>query len=155
MTRTTLSAIVDEVNDEMKVAMRAKDKVTLGTMRLIRGAFVNAAIDLKTEALTDDEAQTVLRKLAKMRNESIDLYAANGREDRAESERAELTIIERWLPSLADEDQTRVWVKEAISNVGASNMGKVMGALMKKHKAELDGKLTQRIVKEEIAAANA
>ena len=91
--------------------------------------------------------------MAKMRQESIEMYSKGGAEDRANAERAELAVIEQWLPKLADEEQTRVWAQEAISAVGADNMGKVMGALMKDHKAELDGKLAQKVVKEEIAKA--
>jgi uncharacterized protein len=151
---STTQAIVDEVTAEMKVAMKAKDTVTLQTVRLIRTAFANAAIEDQTDALTDEQAQTVLRKLAKMRQEAIDMYASNGAIDRADAERAELAVIERWLPALADEAQTRIWVKQVIAEVGAGNPGKIMGALMKSHKAELDGNLTQRIVKEEVAAAS-
>jgi len=151
-TPTALSAIVDEVNAEMKIAMKAKDSVALNTVRLIRGAFANAAIEERTDVLSDEQAQAVLRKLAKMRKESIDMYSTNGAEDRADAERAELAVIERWLPSLADEDQTRVWVKEAIEEAGADNIGKIMGALMKAHRAELDGNLAQKIVKEELAS---
>ena len=92
--------------------------------------------------------------MAKMRQESIDMYSKGGAEERADAERAELAIIEQWLPKLADEEQTRVWAREAIEAVGSTdNMGKVMGALMKDHKAELDGKLAQKVVKEEIANA--
>mmetsp|Transcript_5270 Transcript_5270/g.15305 ORF Transcript_5270/g.15305 Transcript_5270/m.15305 type:complete len:137 (-) Transcript_5270:234-644(-) len=135
----------------MKVAMKAKDTATLSTIRLIRSAFANAAIDLKAEKLTDDQAQTALRKMAKMRQESIDMYSKGGADDRADAERTELAVIERWLPQLADEDQTREWVREAIEEAGADNVGKVMGALMKAHKAQLDGKLAQKVVKEELA----
>ena len=148
-----IQAIVDEVTAEMKIAMKAKDTATLQAVRLIRNAFANAAIEERTETLTDEQAQTVLRKLAKMRQESIDMYAANGANDRADAERSELAVIERWLPALADESKTRAWVKEIIAEMGAENPGKIMGAMMRSHKAELDGNLAQRIVKEEIAAA--
>lgn len=80
------------------------------------------------------------------------MFTKNGAEDRAEAERGELAVIERWLPTLADEDQTRIWVKEAIEEAGADNMGKVMGALMKAHRADIDGNLAQKIVKEELAS---
>jgi uncharacterized protein len=138
---------------EMKIAMKAKDLVTLQTVRLIRSAFANAAIEERVDVtlLTDEQAQIVLRKLSKMRQESIDMYASNGAMDRADLERAELLVIERWLPALADEEQTRVWVQEVMDQVGVGNPGKVMGALMKLHKADLDGTVTQRIVKEEIS----
>ena len=73
--------------------------------------------------------------MAKMRQESIDMFTEGGAQDRADAERAELAVIERWLPKLADEEQTRIWVQEAIALVGGDNMGKVMGALMKEHDA--------------------
>lgn len=140
--------------DEMKKSMKAKDTITLNTIRLIRSSFANAAIDLKTEKLSDEDAQTVLKKLAKMRKESIDMFEKGGAMDRADAERNELKVIERWLPSYASDDTIRIWVQEAIAEVAESdrkNVGKIMGALMKKHKAEMDGTVAQTIAKEEIA----
>jgi uncharacterized protein YqeY len=142
---------VDEVTDEMKRAMKAKDQMTLQTVRLIRTAFVNAAIDLKTDKLSDDQAIAALKKMAKMRKESIDMYEKNDAPDRADVERAELKVIERWLPAVASDDTVRKWAQEAIAAAGTDNMGKVMGVLMKKHKSEIDGGVAQKIVKEELA----
>jgi hypothetical protein len=139
----------------MKVAMKAKDTARLATIRLIRSSFANAAIDLKVPQLNDEQAVAVLRKMAKMRADSIKMYTDGGALDRAEAERAELAIIESWLPTMADEETTRQWVQEAIAAVGPDNVGKVMGALMKAHKAEVDGGMAQRLVKEEIAKAKA
>ena len=79
------------------------------------------------------------------------MYASNNAEERADAERAELVVIERWLPTLADDAQTKIWVDEAIAATGATSkkeMGKVMGALMKDHKAEMDGNLAQKLVRE-------
>lgn len=146
----TFQAIVDDVTSEMKRAMKEKDLVTLQTVRLIRSAFGNAAIDLKTEKLSDDQAITVLKKMSKMRKESIKMYRDNGADDRADVEQLELDVIERWLPEEASEDTVREWVKEAITEAGGKDIGKVMAALMKKHKSEVDGKMAQRIVKEEL-----
>ena len=147
------ASIVDQVTDQMKEAMKAKDTAKLSTIRLIRSSFANAAIDLQTQSLSDEQAVTVLRKMAKMRQESIDMYTKGGATDRADAERTELAVIQQWLPQLADDAQTREWVLEAIDEAAGSdnNMGKVMGALMKKHKAELDGGLAKRIVQEELA----
>ena len=144
---------MDEVTDEMKKAMKARDQVTLQTIRLIRTAFSNSAIDLhlKPDKLSDDQAIAALKKMAKMRKESIDMFEKNDAPDRADAERAELQVIERWLPEEASEDTVREWVQEAIAEAGTDNMGKVMGALMKKHKSEVDGKVAQKIVKEELA----
>jgi uncharacterized protein len=79
------------------------------------------------------------------------MYTKGGAEDRAAAERAELDIINTWVPASASEDVVREWVKEAIAAAGSDNVGKVMGALMKDHKAEVDGGMAQKIVKEELA----
>lgn len=147
-------AIVDEVNDQMKAAMKAKETTKLATIRLVRAAFANAAIEAKTDALSDEQAVDVLRKMAKMRKESIDMYTKGGANDRADAEQAELDVLNQWLPQLATEDQTRDWVQAAIAEAsgnGDVNTGKVMGALMKAHKGEVDGGLAQKVVKEEVS----
>ena len=135
----------------MKTAMKSKDTVRLQTIRLIRSAFANAAIELRTDQLSDEQAMAVLKKMAKMRQESIDMFTAGGAHERAEAERSELAVMEQWLPVVASEEQVREWVQEAIAEAGKDNMGKVMGALMKNHKADVDGKMAQKIVKEELA----
>jgi uncharacterized protein YqeY len=92
--------------------------------------------------------------MAKMRKESIDMFEKGGAMDRAEAERAELQVIGRWLPAQASEETVRGWVKEAIAEAGAdNNAGKVMGALMKKHKAEVDAAVAQKIIKDELSKA--
>ncbi|MEN0062675.1 MAG: GatB/YqeY domain-containing protein [Myxococcota bacterium] len=147
--------IVEQVNDQMKDAMRAKDKARLAGLKGIRAAFIEA---LKEEGagdtLPDDVAVGILRRLAKQRRESITAYEAGGRDDLVDQEKTELAVIEAFLPSLADEATTRTWVEEAIAKTGAASpadMGKVMGALMGAHKGELDGALANKIVRELLA----
>ena len=99
--------------------------------------------------------EKLLRKLEKQRKESIEAFSKGGREEMAETERAELAVIQEFLPQLADEAQTRAWVEAAIAESGASgprDMGKVMGALMKAHKADIDGNLAREIVQELLAS---
>lgn len=152
--------------DEMKRAMKEKDTITLNTIRLIRSSFANAVIELKLNKeenakLNDLEAQNVLKKLAKMRKEAIDMYETNGAPDRAMIERNELAIISKWLPEVVTEDTLRQWVQAAIQTATSTtkaplNMGKVMGLLMKEHKNDnMDGNMAQTIVKEEIAKLSA
>jgi len=141
-------AIIDDVSTQIKEAMRAKDKVRLTALRGIRAAFIEALKSDGAETLADDKALPILRKLAKMRQESIDLYAQGGRTDLVEAETAELAVIDAFLPSLADEAQTTAWVEEAIAATGATGpreMGKVMGHVMKHHKADVDGKLVKNV----------
>lgn len=143
--------IVDEVTAQMKAAMKAKDQVRLATLRSMRTAFLNEMKKDGSESLSDEVCEGLLRKLEKQRKESIDAFDKGGRAEMAEAERAELAVIQEFLPQLADEAQTRTWVQQAIEESGAAGpkeMGKVMGALMKDHKAEIDGNLARQIVQE-------
>jgi uncharacterized protein YqeY len=144
-------AIVDDVTNQMKDAMRAKDVVRLATLRSMRTAFLNEMKKDGSDSVSDEVCETLLRKLEKQRKESIEAFAKGGREEMAENERAELAVIQEFLPQLADAAQTREWVEAAIAESGASGpkeMGKVMGALMKAHKADIDGNLAREIVQE-------
>ncbi|MEZ4235825.1 MAG: GatB/YqeY domain-containing protein [Myxococcota bacterium] len=146
-------AIVDRVSDELKQAMRAQNKDRITGLRQIRAAFIEAMKVDGAETLADDKAEEVLRRLAKQRRESIEAYEAGGRQDLADQEKAELAVVEGFLPQLADEETTRAWVDAAIAETGATtprDMGKVMSALMAGHKSELDGKLASRLVKERL-----
>ena len=141
-------AIIDDVSTQIKDAMRAKDKVRLTALRSIRAAFIEALKSDGAETLSDEQVMPILRKLAKMREESIAMYKQGNREDLVAIEAAELAHIDAFLPSLADEATTRVWVEEAIAASGAASpgdMGKVMGHVMKNHKADVDGRLVKTV----------
>jgi uncharacterized protein YqeY len=146
--------IFDEVSDGMKAALKAKDEVRLTALRAIRAAFLNEMKKDNATALADDVCVALLRRLEKQRQESIEAFESAGRPDRAAAERAELAVIEGFLPKLADEAQTRAWVREAIAASGAhgaKELGKAMGALMKAHKGDVDGNLARRIAAELLA----
>lgn len=125
------SSIEQEVSQKLKEAMKKKDTAALKALRGIRAAFLNASKKGGAgNELPDSVAMEQLRKLAKMRRESIVMFRKGNRDDLADGEQAELQIIEEWLPKLATRDQTIVWAKEAIQKVSASgpgDMGKVMG----------------------------
>ncbi len=142
-------AIIDDVTSQIKDAMRAKDADRLRGLRGIRAAFIEEMKKDGAETVSDDTAQAVLRRLAKQRVDSMETYEKAGREDLAAVERSELAVIDSFLPQLADEAQTRAWAEAAIAQVGASgpgDMGKVMGVMMKQHRAVLDGKITKSVV---------
>jgi len=144
-------AIIDDVTTQMKAAMRAKEADKLRALRGIRAAFIEEMKKDGRDTLSDDAAQTTLRRLAKQRKDSLDTYTSAGRPDLAEAEAAELTVIETFLPKLADEAQTRAWVAEAVAAVGGESMrdmGKVMGALMKARRGQIDGGLAKKFVQE-------
>ncbi len=147
--------IYDDVNAQLKTAMRARDKVRVAGLRGIRAALLEEQKKTGAETVADDACLTILRRLAKQRRESIDAYRAGGRDDLLAAEESELAVIEAFLPQLADEATTRAWVQEAIEATGAASMrdmGKVMGHLMKHHKGALDGKLANTLVRELIGA---
>jgi hypothetical protein len=140
--------LVERVNDEMKEALKAKQTARLAALRNIRAAFLYEMKKDGASTLGDDSATAALRKLEKQRQESIEAFTQGGREEMAAAERAELAVIQSFLPSLADEATTARWVDEAIATSAATSakeVGKVMGALMKAHKGEIDGNLARAI----------
>jgi uncharacterized protein YqeY len=140
--------LVEQVSEQMKQAQKARDAARLAALRNIRAAFLHEMKKDGAETLDDARATAVLRRLAKQREESIEAFLKGGRADRAEAERAEKAVIDGLLPGLADEATTQGWVEAAIAETGASSardLGKVMGALMKAHKSDVDGKLAREI----------
>jgi len=144
----------DTIKAETVTAMKAKDKERTATLRLIGAKIKDRDIELRTSSkeVPDDELVTdVLTKMAKQRRESITMYVDGGREELAEQERAELAIIEEFLPQTMDEAETKAAIAEAKSSTGATSikdMGKVMGELKAKHGASLDMSLASKLVKE-------
>jgi uncharacterized protein YqeY len=144
---------VETVTAQMKDAMKAKDAPRLSALRNIRAAFLVEMKKDGSETLDDAASIAVLRRLAKQRQESIEAFTAAQRPERVAEERAELGVIDEFLPRLADEATTRAWVEEAIAASGATSakeLGKVMGALMKAHKGDVDGDLARRIAAERL-----
>jgi len=147
--------IFESVSAQLNEARKAKDETRLTALQSIRAAFLNETKKDNSTTLSDESCITLLRKLEKQRQESIDAFTNAGRADRAAVEQAELAVIRTFLPQLADEATTRRWVEEAIAASGAASqkeIGKVMGALMKAHKGEMDGNLARRLAGELLPA---
>ncbi len=142
--------IYSTVTEQMKDAMKARDKARLTALRGIRAAFIEAIKKDNSDSLSDEDCLTILRRLGKQRAESVEAYTQGGRTDLAEAEAAELSVIEVFLPQLADASTTQTWVDEAIAATGASapsDMGRVMGHLMQHHRGEIDGKMANQMVR--------
>ena len=138
---------------DMKDAMRARDKLRLSTIRMINSLIKNAEIEKRGE-LTDDEIIQLLMKYAKQRKEAIEMYEKGGRQDLVEKEKAELAVVESYLPKQMSEEEIRELVKEAIEATGASSpkdIGKVMQHVMPKVKGRADGSVVNKIVREMLA----
>jgi uncharacterized protein len=145
-------SLFDQVNEQMKTAMKAGEKARLQALRNIRAAFL---LKLKEDAsqttVSDADCVVLLRKLEKQRRESIEAFDAAGRTEQAAAERADLQVVLSFLPAQADEATVRGWVQAAIAQSGATSaadLGRVMGALMKDHKGDVDGTLARRIAAE-------
>lgn len=149
-------SIKERIITEMKTAMKAKDTLRLQVLRSLKAKLMEKEISERKggEAeISNEQVIEVLMKASKQRKESIDQYESGGRDDLAEAEKRELTIIEEYLPEMMSEDEVRGIVKQKISQLGASgpaDMGKVMGALMGQLKGKADGGMISTIVKEEL-----
>ena len=146
-------SLKERLKEDMKAALKAKDKEKLSVIRMLQSLIKNAEIDKRGE-LTDEEIISLLMKYAKQRRESIELYEKGGRQDLVEKERRELQIVESYLPKQMSEEEIRELVAKVIEEVGASSpkdIGKVMQAVMPKVKGRADGSLVNRIVRELLA----
>jgi hypothetical protein len=146
--------MLDQLQEELKIALKAGEKAKMMGLRNIIGKIKAAQID-KGETLTDEESSKILKTAAKQLKESIDQYQKGGRDDLAEKEAFELTLLEKYLPEQLSEEQIRQTVKNIVKNTGAGSMqdmGKVMGATMQELAGSADGKIVQKIVQEELSS---
>ncbi|NNK77083.1 MAG: GatB/YqeY domain-containing protein [Litoreibacter sp.] len=132
-----------QISDALKTAMKAKDTDRLGTLRLINAAIKDQDIALRADGKTvgDAEILAILGKMVKQRQESARAYEEGGRLELAESELAEIKVIEDFLPAQLDEDAVAAAIDAAIKETGAStirDMGKVMGVLKGKYTGQMD-----------------
>ena len=131
-------SLKERLTEDMKTAMRAKDQVSLGTIRLINAAVKQFEVDERTEA-DDAKITAILTKMVKQRKDSAKIYAEAGRQDLADKENAEMEILYRYLPQMMSAEEIQATVAAAVAQTGASgmaDMGKVMGVL----KTSLAGK---------------
>ena len=138
------------LQDDLSKAMREKDELRRDTLRMVIADLENKRIELGRD-LTDEDAIAVLQKGKKSREDSAAQYEAAGRAELAAKERAEIAVIEAYLPQPLGEDEAREAVRAAIEETGASgkqDLGKVMKAVMAKHRGRLDGKTAQRLAAE-------
>ena len=133
--------IRDDIKTATVTAMKAGDKETTATLRLISAAIKNRDIEVRTGGApaNDDQLVTeVLQKMVKQRRESADIYRKNGREDRAATEEGEIAVIERFLPQQLGEAEAEAKIREIVAETGASSM-KDMGRVMALVKERLGG----------------
>lgn len=144
-------SLTDQINNDLKAAMKAKDTTTLTALRAIKSQLLLAATE-KGGGESDEQAGIkMLQKQVKQRRESADLYKSQGREDLAEAELAEAAIIEKYLPKQLSEEELKPILQAIIDRVGATepkDMGKVMGAASQELGGKADGKTISNVVKQ-------
>ncbi|WP_419965503.1 GatB/YqeY domain-containing protein [Stenotrophomonas geniculata] len=142
-----------QLTEDMKAAMKAGEKHKLGVIRLINAAIKQREVDERIE-LDDTAVIAVLDKMVKQRKDSVNQYEAANREDLAEIERAEIVVIEAYLPAKMGETEIVAAIQAAIAETGASgpaDMGKLMGALKPKLAGQADMGLVSKLVKQLLA----
>jgi uncharacterized protein YqeY len=141
----------------MKDAMKAKDEVTLGTVRLILAKLKDKDIEARGSGKEVDEAgiMSMLQGMVKQRQESADIFAKNGRPELAEKENAEIAVIQKFMPAQMDEAAMRKAIGDLVTELGVSDirdMGKVMGELKKRYAGQMDMGKASGMIKERLAA---
>lgn len=148
-------ALYDQISEDIKAAMKARDKVRLETLRNIKKVFLEAkTAPGANDTLEDADAMKILQKLAKQGRESAQTFTDNNRPDLAEEELAQARVIESYLPKPLSEEEIEAVVKQIVGETGAQsmkNMGKVMGIASKKMAGKADGKTISAIVKKLLA----
>ena len=148
-------ALFEKVNEDIKTAMKERDKVALETLRNIKKVFLEAmTAPGANDTLEDTDALKMIQKLAKQGKESAQTYIDAGRQDLADAELAQVSVIERYLPEQLSEAEIEKIVKTLIEQTGAASMkdmGKVMGMANKQLAGKADGKTISGIVKKLLA----
>jgi uncharacterized protein len=145
--------VIDTLKNDLKVAMKARDKTRVSTLRMIISTAQNEQI-AKGSELTAEDFVTLLTRQAKQRRESAEQFRAGDREEMAAQEEAELLVIQDYLPKQMSEDEVKALIAELIATTGAEGprgMGKVMGPLSGKIKGKFDGKRASALVREALA----
>jgi uncharacterized protein YqeY len=149
-------SMLETISEDLKAAMKGGDKLRLETIRSIRAALLEKQVEKRPQGgVTAEDEMSVLISLAKKRKESITIFRQNGRDDLANQEEKELSIIGEYLPKQLDANEVTQIIKRIVSEFGATSpkdFGKVMPAVMKELKGKADGKLIQETVKQLLGA---
>lgn len=139
----------EKIKAELKPAMIAKDSVRVGTIRLILAAFTNELVTQghpPTDPLSDEDCMKVIKRLAKQRKDSIDQYITGGREDLAEDEKAELAVIETFLPEQMSEAAIEEKIKARLGDYDATKKGQFIGMMCKELGDTADGAVVKAVI---------
>lgn len=150
-------SLKEKIGEDIKTAMKAKDKVRLQTVRGIKKAILDKEVEIRPkgqDSLTEVQEIELLSQQAKQRRDSIEQFTNAGRDDLAAKESQELAIIETYLPEQLSDSEIEAIIDDLIASSGATSLkdlGKVMGPAMKQLKGKADGKKIQELVKNKLA----
>jgi uncharacterized protein YqeY len=147
-------SIQDQINNDIKLAMKARDVDRLAALRAVKSALMLEATKDGSTLVSDEVSLKIIAKLVKQRKDSAAIYMEQNRQDLADDENNQLVHLEGYLPAQMSEEEVRNIVQEVIAQVGASSpadMGKCMGPLMGRLNGKADGSLISRLVKEELS----
>ena len=142
------------IQDDVKTAMKGGDKPRLAVLRLLSAAIKQREVDERVE-LSDEQVLAVLDKMVKQRRESISQYEKAGRDDLADQEKFEITVLQDYLPEALSEEEIAAMIDEAMASVGASSikdMGKVMGQLKPKMQGRADMGQVSGLIKQKLSS---
>ena len=142
--------LLEKIINEMYLSMKSGDKIKANALRTLVSKLKDQQIKLRKD-ISDEEALKVIKTLVKQRKESAQIFLNAGREELAEKENLETSILEKYLPKMISDDEIRALVEGVVKEIGAkdlSDIGKVMPLVMKRGKGKVDGKLANDILKE-------
>ncbi|MFB4166517.1 GatB/YqeY domain-containing protein [Virgibacillus sp. JSM 102003] len=145
--------ILEQLNQDMKQAMKNKDKDTLGVVRMVKASIQNESIKLGNKELSEDEELTVLSRELKQRKDSLQEFKSAGRDDLVKKLEIEINILQEYMPEQISEAELEALVQSTIQEVNATSkkdMGKVMSAIMPKVKGQADGAQINRLVQKNL-----
>lgn len=147
-------SLLERLNNDMKQAMKNKEKDKLSVIRMIKASLQNEAIKLGKQGLSEDEELTILSREMKQRKDSLHEFEKAGRDDLVEKLRTELTFVELYMPKQLSEAELTEIVKKAITELGATSkaeMGKVMSVVIPQVKGKADGTLVNKLVQQHLS----
>ena len=142
--------LLEKIINEMYLSMKSGDKIKANALRTLVSKLKDQQIKLRKD-ISDEEALKVIKTLVKQRKESAQIFLNAGREELAEKENLETSILEKYLPKMISDDEIRALVEGVVKEIGAkdlSDIGKVMPLVMKRGKGKVDGKLAKDILRE-------
>jgi len=149
--------LLEKIKQDLISAMKSKDEVVLGTLRMLDAAIKNKVIERRTKGkidpMTEDEVMEIISSEVKKRKDAVDLYTKGNREELAKKEAAEIDILKKYLPADLSPEEIKNIIKETISSSGLSSkadFGKLMGLLKERTKSRIDGAKLKDLLMEEL-----